>query len=151
MDTFHTHWRILVTTMTKRIKRKFSPEFRAEVVKLVIEGGKSSSQVARDHDLGAGLVAHWVKQARVDAGVGPAHLASSAERAELSQARKDLRELRRENDFLKKRPLGLRVRTCEVCSRFGTAQEISCALDVPEIRDIYQRLLRLANASRITA
>lgn len=88
--------------MTKRVKRRFTPEFRAEVVKLVTEGGKSSSQVARDHSLSAGLVAHWVKQARVDAGEGSPLSLTSAEREELSRARKDLRELRRENDFLKK-------------------------------------------------
>ena len=88
--------------MTKRVKRRFTPEFRAEVVKLVIDGGKTSSQVARDHDLGTGLVAHWVKQAKIDAGGGPAFSLTSAEREELSRARKDLRELRRENDFLKK-------------------------------------------------
>jgi transposase len=88
--------------MTKRVKRRFTPEFRAEVVKLVTEGGKSSSQVARDHSLGAGLVAHWVKQAKIDTGEGPSLSLTSAEREELSRARKDLRELRRENDFLKK-------------------------------------------------
>ena len=88
--------------MTKRVKRRFTPAFRAEVVKLVTEGGKTSSQVARDHSLGAGLVANWVRQAKIDAGDGSSLSLTSAEREELSRARKDLRELRRENDFLKK-------------------------------------------------
>lgn len=92
----------MVTIMTKRVKRKFSKEFRAEVVKLVAEGGKPTSQVAHDHNLGTGLVSHWVRQAKTDAGEGPAHMLSTAEREELSQARKDVRELRRENEFLKK-------------------------------------------------
>ena len=102
MDTFHTHVRILVTIMTKRVKRTFAPEFRSEVVKLVAQGGKSLSQVARDHNLGAGLVSHWVRQAKADTGEGSAHMLSSAEREELTQARKDVRELRREVEFLKK-------------------------------------------------
>jgi transposase len=88
--------------MTKRVKRKFSPEFRAEVVKLVTDGGKPTSQVARDHNLGAGLISCWVRQARTDVEEGPAHMLSTAERQELSQVRKDVRELRRENEFLKK-------------------------------------------------
>ena len=88
--------------MTKRVKRTFSKEFRAEVVKLVIGGGKPLSQVARDHDLGSGLVATWVRQAKIDAGEGPAHALSTAERNELNEARKANRELRRENEFLKK-------------------------------------------------
>ncbi len=88
--------------MTKRVKRTFSKGFRAEVVKLVLDGGKPSSQVARDHNLGPGLVATWVRQARVDAGMGPAQALSTAEREELTEARKANRELRRENEFLKK-------------------------------------------------
>ena len=116
--------------MTKRVKRRFTPEFRAEVVKLVIDGGKTSSQVARDHDLGTGLVAHWVKQAKIDAGGGPAFSLTSAEREELSRARKDLRELRRENDFLKKRLPGLRVRACEICSHRDASESLPRSVDV---------------------
>ena len=88
--------------MTKRVKRQFSREFRAEVVKLVLDGGQTASQVARAHDLSPSLVAGWVKQARVDLGEGAPGALTSAEREELSKARRDLRELRRENEFLKK-------------------------------------------------
>ena len=101
--------------MTKRVKCRFTPEFRAEVVKLVIDGEKTSSQVARDHDLGTGWLAPWVKQVKIDAGGGSAVSLTSAEREELSRARKDLRELRREND-LKKRLPSLRVRACEIAA-----------------------------------
>ena len=76
--------------MKKRVKRTFSKEFRAEVVKLVLDGGKPSSQVARDHNLGPSLVATWVRQARVDASMGPAHALSTAERDELTLASREV-------------------------------------------------------------
>ena len=114
VDTFHTRSRILVDIMTKRVKRRFTQEFRHEVVKLVLDGGQSSSQVARTHDLAPSLVAGWVRQAKTDMGVGVAGQLTSAEKEELTKARKDLRELRRENDFLKKQRLGSPAKTYEV-------------------------------------
>ena len=79
-----------------------SREFRAEAVKLVIDGGRSCSDVARNHDLAPSLLAGWVRQARVDAGDNPGGKATSPEREELSRLRKALRESEMENLFLKK-------------------------------------------------
>ena len=102
MDTFHTQKRILVGTMEKRAKRRFSADFKSEVVRLVLEGGRRATDVARDHDLGPSLVSGWEKQARVDRGQGVPGQLTNSERDELAAARKDLRELRRENELLKK-------------------------------------------------
>ena len=88
--------------MEKRTKRRFSADFRSEVVRLVLEGGRSATDVARDHDLGPSLVAGWVKQARTDRGLGAPGALTTNERDELVAARKANRELRREVEFLKK-------------------------------------------------
>ena len=88
--------------MEKRTKRRFSAEFRAEVVRLVLEGNRSATDVARDHDLGPSLVAGWVKRAKVDRGLGASEALTNREREELVAARKANRELRREVEFLKK-------------------------------------------------
>lgn len=37
--------------MAMRKRRSFTPEFKAETVRLVLEGGKSIPEVARDLDL----------------------------------------------------------------------------------------------------
>jgi len=39
-----------------KTRRTFTPEFKAQAVKLVTEGGKSLSEVARDLDLGEGML-----------------------------------------------------------------------------------------------
>ena len=88
--------------MTKRVKRQFSRDFKAEVARLILDGGETASAVARDHDLAPSLVAGRVRPARVDRGGGRPAIMSTAERDKLAQAHKDLRELRRENKFLRK-------------------------------------------------
>jgi transposase-like protein len=38
--------------MAKRTRRRFTDEFKAEVVKLVLDGGRSVPEVAQEHRLG---------------------------------------------------------------------------------------------------
>ena len=85
-----------------RQRRKFTKEYKAEVVKIVKEGGKTLSAVCDELDLVPSAVSSWVKQADIDQGRGPAGALTTAERQELSQLRKKVRELEREKAFLGK-------------------------------------------------
>ena len=80
-------------------RRQFTKEFKAEVVKLVLDGGKSVPDVAREQGLAESSVYLWVNQAKVDRGNGPADALTTSEKAELAKLRKENRELRRERDF----------------------------------------------------
>jgi transposase len=53
--------------MEKRARRRFTAEYKAEVVRLVRDGGKTIGEVSRDLDLTESAVRHWVTQA----GIGP--------------------------------------------------------------------------------
>jgi transposase len=90
-----------VDTMARK-RRKFTKEYKAEVVKLLQESGKTLTEVCHDLDLVPSAVSSWAKQAAVDEGRGPAGALTTAERQELSQLRKEVRELRREKEFLGK-------------------------------------------------
>jgi transposase len=90
-----------VFNMAKK-RRKFKREYKAEVVKLVKESGKSLSEVCRELDLVPSAVSNWVRQHDIDTGNGPAGALTTAERQELSQLRKRVRELERTNAFLGK-------------------------------------------------
>ena len=46
-----------------RLRRSFTPEFKAEVVALVRQTGRTVGSVARDIDLTETAVREWVKQA----------------------------------------------------------------------------------------
>lgn len=78
--------------------RKFSPEFRDETVRLVIE---HSRPVAQEFSVNEGTLGNWVRQYREDhAGEDPP--LTPTERVRLAEAERELRELRMENEFLKK-------------------------------------------------
>jgi transposase len=57
--------------MEKRARRKFTAEYEAEAVQLVLDGDKTIREVSRDLDLTESAVRHWVMQAGIDAGGGP--------------------------------------------------------------------------------
>src|SRR6476620_3199560 len=80
--------------------RKFTPEYRDEAVKMVIETDRPIAAVARDLGLNEGTLGHWVTTYR------NAHPASEelhiSERARLKELENENRELRMERDFLKK-------------------------------------------------
>jgi transposase len=88
--------------MEKRKRRKFTAEYKAEVVRLVRDGGKSAGEVSRDLGLTETAVRHWVKQAGIDAGGGGAGALTTAERAELVALRREAKQLRMEREILKK-------------------------------------------------
>ena len=90
--------------MAKRKRRSFSSEYKAEVVKLIEDGGKSLGQVARDLDLTETAVRRWVAQSETDAGRGEGKLLSTDEREELTRLRRENRQLRMEREVLKNPP-----------------------------------------------
>jgi transposase len=82
--------------------RKFSPEFRDEAVRLVIDGSRPIAQVARELGVNEGTLGNWVNHYRKEhAGDEPP--LSPHERIQLAEAQ---RELRMENEFLKKPVVG---------------------------------------------
>jgi transposase len=88
--------------MAKRKRRSFTREFKAETVRLVLDGGKGIPEVARDLDLTESAVRLWVHQAKVDRGEGRPGELTTAERDELHRLRREVKDLRIEREILKK-------------------------------------------------
>lgn len=84
-----------------RAKRTFSPEFREEAVKLVIETSRPIAAVARELGIGEGTLGNWVAAYR-RAHVGEEPPLTISDRGRLRQLEREARELRMENEFLKK-------------------------------------------------
>ncbi|QSQ18277.1 IS3 family transposase [Myxococcus landrumensis] len=84
----------------RRPRRSYTEEFKARAVRLVLEEGKTTSQVARDLDLTLSALRMWVEQARADKGQGKPGALTSAERQELTKLRKQVRELEMERALL---------------------------------------------------
>ena len=85
---------------TKRPRRSFTKEFKAEVVALVRQPTATVASVARDLDLTETAVRAWVKQADIDDGAREG--LTSAQLDELAHLRKENRVLREERDILKR-------------------------------------------------
>jgi transposase len=88
--------------MEKRARREFTAEYKAEVVRLVRDGGKGIGEVSRELDLTQSAVRQWVKQARIDAGESKKGELTTAEHAELVALRRENKQLRMEREILKK-------------------------------------------------
>jgi transposase len=83
-----------------RRRRSFTPEFKAEIVEHCRRGDRSIGQVARDFDLTETAVRKWVEQAEID--VGERTGLTTQERQELAQLRRENRQLRLDNETLKR-------------------------------------------------
>jgi transposase len=88
--------------MGRRKRRKFSAEYKAEVVGLVRSSGKSVGQIAHELDLTETAVRAWVRQANIDRTADPKGPLTSEERAELTRLRREMKTVTMERDFLRK-------------------------------------------------
>ena len=82
-------------------RKKYSQEFKDEAAKMVLATSRPIVQVARELDLNEGTLGNWV------AGYRTKHADEQPpldvdERARLREAERELRELKMENEFLKK-------------------------------------------------
>ena len=85
----------------RRKRRAFTPEFKAEAVRLCRVGDRSITQVAADLDLTETALREWVKRADIDAGNGPPEALTTAEREEMARLRPENKRLTMERDILK--------------------------------------------------
>ena len=89
-------------SMERRKRRKFTPEFKAEVVGLVRSSGRSVGQIAKELDLTETAVRGWVKRSDIDAMREPQGPPTTEERSELARQRRELKTMTMERDFLRK-------------------------------------------------
>ena len=85
----------------RRLRRRYSEEFKEGAVRLVLDEGKSISAVARELDLTASALGLWVRNARAERTKGKSGLMKE-EREELARLRREVRILAEERDILKK-------------------------------------------------
>jgi len=81
-------------------RRRYPPEFRQQLIELV-QAGRSPEALAKEFEPSAQTIRNWAVQAARDTGArhdGP----TTAERAEVTQLRRENRQLKLERDILAK-------------------------------------------------
>lgn len=85
-------------------RKRYTPEFKAQAVGLV-SLGKPVSEVAEDLGIGSSILYGWVRKEAQPARLGSAGLRAGGEEPaadELRRLRREIGDLRLENDILKK-------------------------------------------------
>lgn len=82
-------------------RRRFSHQFKAEAVQLVIQSGRPIAEIARELAINEGTLGNWVNAWRNENPASDPEL-SPTDRARMREMEDELRRLRMENEFLKK-------------------------------------------------
>jgi transposase-like protein len=84
--------------MARRQRVRYTPEFKAEALRIAQQSDESLSKIAKDLGMTEKTLHTWVKAA----GAEPRVPLNETERAELERLRRDNRRLQMERDILKK-------------------------------------------------
>ncbi len=90
--------------MTRR-RSQFSPEFKEEAIRMVLEGERTVASVAREFDINASTLGSWVNRHRIVSTHDEQRLVSGPERARIRELERENAELREKLTFLKKAAL----------------------------------------------
>ena len=88
--------------LSRRKRRQFSEEFKADIIRLCQTGPESVGEVCSRLDLIETTVRRWIRQRKVDDTDGQSESLSTSERVELAQLRRDNKRLKMEREILKK-------------------------------------------------
>ena len=91
-----------MSVMGTKKRKTYTPEYRREAARLVIDTGRTIAAVAREIGVGEALLGRWVAAERARSGDGPDRTLDVDERAELERLRSEVAELRMDNEFLGK-------------------------------------------------
>ncbi len=86
-----------------RQRRSFSPEFKLDAARLVVDQGYSISEAGRSLDVGANVIRRWVKQLEAErGGETPTSKALTSEQQRIQELEARINRLEREKEILKK-------------------------------------------------
>lgn len=83
------------------VRKKYTPEYKAEAVELVIGSGRPVAEIARDLGIHEATLGNWVNLAKKNGTIVEKPVTAD-ERARLRELEDEVRKLRMERDFLKK-------------------------------------------------
>ncbi len=84
------------------MSKHFEPEFKRKIVRLHLEDGRTIRALAAEFDVSKASISNWINQYREECQTNEEAQADYDSMKENLELKKQLRELQKENDFLKK-------------------------------------------------
>lgn len=88
--------------MSTKPRRQFTPEQKAEAVRIVTQSGKPISQIPKEMGLTESALRNWVKQTQFDQAAAANGALTTQERQELAKLHREVKRLPMKREFLKK-------------------------------------------------
>ena len=120
----------------------YESEFKKKIVRLHLEEGRTLNGLAAEYGIAKASISNWVKQFREECQVNNKAQAEYDCMKENLQLKKQLAELKKENDFLKKRRHSLRRKSIRGLSIYRQIQKrVRTSLASEKPVDLSERLL----------
>ena len=81
---------------------RYEPELKQKVLRLYLEEGRTKKSLTEEYNLGQGTLTYWLQQYRKECDNSPTKREKSDSYEVAKKLRKEIEELKKENDFLKK-------------------------------------------------
>lgn len=105
------------------MNQNYEPEFKKKIVRLHLEEGRTLKGLAEEYGISKASISNWTKQFREECQTNEEAKADYDYMKENLQLKKQLAELQKENDFLKKRRHSLRRKSIRGLSIYPEIQQ----------------------------
>lgn len=124
------------------MKQHYETEFKNKIVRIHLEEGRTLKSLAIKYGVSKASISNWVSQFRNECQINEEAQADYDYMKENLKLKKQLAELQKENDFLKKRRHSLRRKSIRGLSIYSTIQSgIRTPVAVEKIQYLSQRIL----------
>ena len=107
----------------RQMNPHYEPEFKKKIVRLHLEEGRTLKGLAEEYGVSKASISNWVSQFRNECQTNNEAKADYDYMKENLQLRKQLAELQKENDFLKKQRHSLRRKSIRGLSIYPTIRK----------------------------
>lgn len=125
-----------------QMSKQYEPEFKKKIVRLHLEEGRTLKGLAAEYGVSKASISIWVKQFREECQTNEEAKADYDFMKENLKLKRQLAELQKENDFLKKRRHSLRRKSISGLSIYSAVwAQIRCPLVIEKTGDPTKCLL----------